>query len=277
MLKKLLKHEFRATARIYGGLYLALLAVSVLFGASIRGWNGTNSDAYSTAVGLLSLAYTAVLIGTAVVTVMTIVRRFYSNLLGREGYLMHTLPVTEAQLVGAKLISGTVWSVCSIFAAGLSFGILAILMMAEIDLLDQLPWMLSQLREAFARYDMAFWETMLFSGLVCFVRMVSAIACIYAACMVGHQFKNHPALAGILSFFVMQYVQGWLEKLLQIGTGVYETAIYSAVGDVGSIETAVSALGYMGSAMVTLGIAAAFGVFWFGLTVWLMRNKLNLE
>ena len=98
MLKKLLKHEFRATARTYGGLYLALLAVSVLFGASIRGWNGTNSDAYSTAVGLLSLAYTAVLIGTAVVTVMTIVRRFYSNLLGREGYLMHTLPVTETQL-----------------------------------------------------------------------------------------------------------------------------------------------------------------------------------
>jgi hypothetical protein len=45
----------------------------------------------------------------------------------------------------------------------------------------------------------------------------------------------------------------------------------------GSIETAVSALGYMGSAMVTLGVAAAFGVFWFGLTVWLMRNKLNLE
>ena len=82
--------------------------------------------------------------------------------------------------------------------------------------------------------------------------------------MVGHQFKNHPALAGILSFFVMQYVQGWLEKLLQIGTGVYETAIYSAVGDVGST-------------MVTLGIAVAFGVFWFGLTVWLMRNKLNLE
>ena len=277
MLKKLLKHEFRATARTYGGLYLALLAVSVLFGASIRGWNGTNSDAYSTAVGLLSLAYTAVLIGTTVVTVMTIVQRFYGNLLGREGYLMHTLPVTEAQLVGAKLISGTVWSVCSIFAAGLSFGILAILMMAEIDLLDQLPWMLSQLREAFARYDMAFWEMMLFSGLVCFVRMVSAIACIYAACMVGHQFKSHPALAGILSFFGMQYVQGWIEKLLRVGARVYETALYTVVGDAGSIQTTLSAQGFMGCAALTLGIAAAFGVFWFGLTVWLMRNRLNME
>ena len=272
MLKKLLKYEFRATARTYGGMYLALLAASVLFGG-----NSTNSDAYSALVGLLSLVYTGVIIGTVVVTIMTIVQRFYRNLLGREGYLMHTLPVTETQLVTSKLISSTVWSLCSILAACLSFGILAVLMMADMDLLEQLPLMWSGIREAFARCNMEFWEALAFSGVVSFVRMVSAIACIYAACMVGHQFKNHPALAGILSFFVMQYLQGWLEKLLQIGTGVYETAIYSAVGDVGSIETAVSALGYMGSAMVTLGIAAAFGVFWFGLTVWLMRNKLNLE
>ena len=36
MLKKLLKYEFRATARTYGGMYLALLAASVLFGGSYR-------------------------------------------------------------------------------------------------------------------------------------------------------------------------------------------------------------------------------------------------
>ena len=51
MLKKLLKYEFKATARTYGGMYLALLAASVLFGGSVRRWNGTNSDTYSTLVG----------------------------------------------------------------------------------------------------------------------------------------------------------------------------------------------------------------------------------
>ena len=91
MLKKLLKYEFKATARTYGGMYLALLAASVLFGGSVWRWNGTNSDAYSTLVGLLSLVYTAVIIGTVVVTIMTIVQRFYRNLLGREGYLKHSL------------------------------------------------------------------------------------------------------------------------------------------------------------------------------------------
>lgn len=277
MLRKLLKYEFRATARTYGGLYLALLVVSVLFGMSIRGWNYTNSDAYSAMVGLLSLVYTAVIIGTVVVTIMTIVQRFYRNLLGREGYLMHTLPVTEAQLAASKLISSTVWSVCSILAAGLSFGILAVLLLINMKFLDQLPWLFSQLREAFSQFSIEFWEALLFSGLVCFVRMVSAIACIYAACMVGHQFKSHPALAGILSFFGMQYIQGRLEQWLNVGTGVYEAAIYTVVGDAGSIKNALSALGYMGSAALTLGVAVAFGVFWFGLTVWLMRNKLNLE
>ena len=146
MLKKLLKYEFKATARTYGGMYLALLAASVLFGGSVRRWNGTNSDTYSTLVGLLSLVYTAVIIGTVVVTIMTIVQRFYRNLLGREGYLMHTLPVTETQLVTSKLISSAVWSLCSILAACLSFGILAVLMMADMDLLEQLPRMWSIIR-----------------------------------------------------------------------------------------------------------------------------------
>ena len=37
MLKNLLKYEFRATARTYGGIYLALLAAAGLIGFSLRG------------------------------------------------------------------------------------------------------------------------------------------------------------------------------------------------------------------------------------------------
>lgn len=52
----------------------------------------------------------------AAVTVVVIVYRFYKNLLGSEGYLMHTLPVTVHQLIWSKLIAAVVWmavtSVC---------------------------------------------------------------------------------------------------------------------------------------------------------------------
>ena len=36
MLSKLLKYEFKATGRIYGGLYLAILAAAALLGAFFR-------------------------------------------------------------------------------------------------------------------------------------------------------------------------------------------------------------------------------------------------
>ena len=35
MLSKLLKYEFKATGRIYGGLYLAILAAAALLGLSL--------------------------------------------------------------------------------------------------------------------------------------------------------------------------------------------------------------------------------------------------
>lgn len=107
MLKQLLKYEFKATGRTYGGLYLALVALAVLSGFSLR---SSSKDDFAS---LLLFAYMVVAVAVAVVSVMTIVTRFTRNLLGREGYLMHTLPVTESQLILSKLISSVVWMLCS--------------------------------------------------------------------------------------------------------------------------------------------------------------------
>ena len=103
MLKQLLKYEFKATGRTYGGLYLALVALAVLSGFSLR---SSSKDNFAS---LLLFAYMVVAVAVAVVSVMTIVTRFTRNLLGREGYLMHTLPVTETQLVTLKVITSAVF------------------------------------------------------------------------------------------------------------------------------------------------------------------------
>lgn len=115
MLKQLLKYEFKATGRTYGGLYLALVALAVLSGFSLR---SSSKDDFAS---LLLFAYMVVAVAVAVVSVMTIVTRFTRNLLGREGYLMHTLPVTESQLILSKLISSVVWMLCSSIVGIFSF------------------------------------------------------------------------------------------------------------------------------------------------------------
>ena len=110
MLKNLLKYEFRATARTYGGIYLALLAAAGLIGFSLR---GDRAAAQSHVFELGVTIYSLLVMALVIVTIVTVIQRFTKNLLGREGYLMHTLPVTEAQLVGSKLISSAVWLLAS--------------------------------------------------------------------------------------------------------------------------------------------------------------------
>ena len=95
MLSKLLKYEFKATCRIYGGLYLAILAAAALLGAFFR-FPALISDF---PIAVVTTVYLMLCVAIAVITALTIIQRFTRNLLGREGYLMHTLPVTPAQLI----------------------------------------------------------------------------------------------------------------------------------------------------------------------------------
>ena len=271
MLKKLLKYEFKATARTYGGMYLALLAASVLFGGSVWRWNSTNSDAYSTLVGLLSLVYTAVIIGTVVVTIMTIVQRFYRNLLGREGYLMHTLPVTEAQLVGSKLISSAVWLLASAVV-----GVVSLVVMfcvgadfTQLDLSNLLDdW--AALRTSFEGDLLAI---LLWTALLCYARMLCTMLCIYAACMVGHLFRAHNGVASVGAFFLMSWGQGRVENLLNAG-GFVRILMGSAGDTIVSEAANHSTLIFFAA---SFAITAVFGAVYFILTCWLMKNKLNLE
>ena len=118
MLKKLLKYEFKATGRVYGGLYLAILAVAVLMGVSFQ---IPALLVHTAPIAVLMLVYMGLGVAIAVMTVLSIIQRFTRNLLGREGYLMHTLPVSNAQLILAKLIPSIVWVLCSIVVVLLSF------------------------------------------------------------------------------------------------------------------------------------------------------------
>ena len=279
MLKKLLKYEFKATARTYGGMYLALLAASVLFGGSVRRWNGTNSDTYSTLVGLLSLVYTAVIIGTVVVTIMTIVQRFYRNLLGREGYLMHTLPVTPAQLILSKLISSMVWLLCSILVIALSLGVFFLCGMLNVNGIFS-DWASAvrdfrQLADILQHVLNVSGFMLLLTAIEWLATLVCSILCLYTACMIGHQFKQHFALVGIAAFVILNIVQNRLVALLPYTNNtVGLDMVVIASGDTWQVTTNRF---YLRAVLVSLLADAVLCGVYFAAANWLMKNKLNLD
>jgi hypothetical protein len=116
MLTKLLKHEFIATSRIFGMAYAAVLAMGLLAmisGFLIRDNVDSTFGAMFVAAGVF--IYGMVIVGAAIITVFVLLQRFYQNLLGREGYLMFTLPVKRSELIFSKLIAGVAWQfICAI-------------------------------------------------------------------------------------------------------------------------------------------------------------------
>jgi hypothetical protein len=124
MLSKLFKHEFKATARLLLPLYLVLVVLTVLDRIAL------NLDVFdgvlSIIPGFITMAYVVSIVAIIVVSFVIIIMRFYKNLMTDEGYLMFTLPVKPHQLINAKLIVSTIWTLASVIAVVASlFGVFA--------------------------------------------------------------------------------------------------------------------------------------------------------
>lgn len=217
MLKQLLKYEFKATKRLYFGLYLALALLSVVLGVTFRQEHAlAHSTSFQNLEVILMIVYVSVILAIAVLCFVNTIQRFYQNLLGREGYLMHTLPVNENQLILSKLLTSMVWVLCS----GL-VGIVCITVMVSIGVIDSetfgmVDWnSWKQLWQMlYEEIGPEFWVAMAWTILINLARLASLILCVYAACMIAHQFPKHVMVAGILAFIGLNIVETQLDKLL---------------------------------------------------------------
>ena len=110
MLGKLIKHEFRATARVMLPVLGVLLLMSLLAGLSIRLLDsGRIVLMMRILAGLFIAAFIIGIIAAIIIAIVLMVNRFYRNLLRDEGYLMHTLPSNTHALVWSKLIVSLCW------------------------------------------------------------------------------------------------------------------------------------------------------------------------
>ena len=130
MLRKLIKHELRATSKIFLSLFAAVVALMggfqmiFLVARLLTGRDDTH-PLLALLFGLFSVLSAFALLAMMAVLVIVPVQRFYKNLLGDEGYLMFTLPATPAQQILSKLITALIW-----MFAGIIVCILAVLLFA---------------------------------------------------------------------------------------------------------------------------------------------------
>ena len=274
MLRKLLKHEFRATGRIMLPLYLILLATAIGANFSTRGLLETDLKVLDLLGGLLVMAFAVAIIAVCVMSMVVMVQRFYKNLLQDEGYVMMTLPVSVHQQVWSKLIVSAVW-----FALTLVVVCLACLIMAfDVELVQQIAAGFRELFQEIYRNLSTYYAingTAIVAEflVLCFVGCCAMCLQFYAALAIGHSFPNHKMAWSVLWFFLIQFIMQFLGGM---GIMLLDESWFHhlLLGWTDNISAMASV--HLGMVTVILG-EVVYGAVFYILTTYFFKKRLNLE
>jgi hypothetical protein len=260
MLGKLMKYEFKAMARVFLPLYAALLVMSI-----VNMIIGSFRMETPTIIG--GVVSTILIVGIIVLTLILTLQRFRKNLLGKEGYLMLTLPVPTDYLILSKLFVSSIWCIASTVVVTLS-----VVIMAATDL-DVIVDGLKMLLIGFSYEPLqgTFFAIEILFGIV--LGVFSGVLLLYASMAASMLVNNHRGLFSFAAFIVFSTIVQIFSAIL-ISLGVY-------LGLTEVIEGLIDAMGSLGvthlAILIYLIVQACYCAVFYFITRYMLKCKLNLQ
>ena len=243
MFWNLVRYEFKNVNKWYLALYGAVLALSALIGAQASSLKSIDTpDQQMIMLVFLGLVFGGLLITLSISTLILIIRRFKGSVYDRQGYLTLTLPVSEHQIILAKLLGAFIWSLASSLVFILSIYI--ILVLTGANFLD-----IFSLEYLFKFYMDSFW----LSVISFILSTVAGILCIYLAISIGQLFNEYRTALAVLAYIVIQTILGFVGLNLRIDIDYNWMISFEIVKD------------------LILSVAFYLG------TYYILKNKVNLQ
>ena len=270
MLGKLLKHEFRATARIFLPVYLAAICLGVVANVSIRILDSVDNDVLTILAGLYLVAFFIVLAAIAIFAIFLMANRFYKNLMTDEGYLMFTLPVNVHQLIWSKLIVSVTWFIITAIVEFISIMIMVFrvgFVKYFFEGTKEFLAALAELAPAYTAHGTAFILEIIVLSLL---SMIGICLFFYAALAIGHSFNNHKMLMSVAAYFVLNFAISSISSILMFT--VINLPLFWDMPDVNSMLMGIHF--YLGICFL---FSLAESAVLYILTAFMLKRRLNLE
>ncbi len=208
MLGKLMKYEWKATARLFLPFYGTVLLFALINRLFFQLGGSKITSILALPAGFSMVIYIMAIIATFVLTVAVMIQRFYKNLLGDEGYLMFTLPVKPETHILAKLLVSAAWIVISVITVILSL----IAMLAREGFYAEVL----KAVDAFFKWNAPFNKGAMLTWFVItmIVSLFAGILIIYAAVALGQLFSRHKLAASFGAFIVINIASQVLSGIL---------------------------------------------------------------
>ena len=267
MLRKLLKHEFRSTSRIILPLFLVILVLSFFVSIVVHNGENVTNPVLTALFVIITSAYGIALAAVFVVLLVLMINRFRTNLLGDEGYVMFTLPVSIHQLVWSKIIVSCAWCLLTLVVVGIS----GIIVAFDVSFIDQLRELWAELWRYLDVYYALNGTAILIEALILFfVGYAAGCLQFYAAMAVGHSFDRRKTLMSVLFFFGFQFVMQLIVSIPMF-SGSFEAFM----------NTYFLTQGTMSSVHLFFGLSILFtliyGAIFYVITTQMLQKRLNIE
>ena len=267
MLVKLMKYELKATARTLIPLYIALLTFAIINKIFIGTGLADKFEGFGSIPFILSIfGYGVTMAAVFIVTFFVIIQRFYKNLLGDEGYLMNTLPVTTITNITSKISIATFWNIISGFVAVLSI----IIMAFEPNALGRF---FHELFHAFSegsdKFGIQFYIVIIEIIIAALVQLISSVTLIYASMSIGHLFHKHRILSSFGAFIVLNLIASAISSAIGVGFSHFDWK------NTFSHSQSLYPLHMILLFVILLNLV--FFTAYFIITNYILKNKLNLE
>ena len=204
-----MKYELKSTYKWYLiisgvlailSIFAGLLASSVITGAATY-----TADTTYTIVGIIVLVIFAGYIGLTLTNYIIIIRRFYNNIFGREGYLTWTLPTGSHTVLLVKVTSALIWSIFCFISL-----ILSLLIFLGVIGLAQQQNIFDVLGPVFEHIGSSLiWQSLLFQVLA----TISGILMLYCAISLGQLFINNRIVMAFVFGFILWVVLSIIGRL----------------------------------------------------------------
>jgi len=258
---KLLKYEFRATGRVFLPFFGALIVIS-----AINRLLGAIFDKSGTPYILGMVLAVALMVAVFVVAYVLMIQRFSKNLIGDEGYLMFTLPVSVDAIIFSKMIVSAVWFIISSIIV-----LVSILIMALFDIRMVFPYIQTAISEIFSNAGSG---TLLVLQAIIFIiiSLFSTVLTFYMCLSLSMLFNRRRGLATVGIYMVLMT---FLQTLAALGIGFFGTDLAGFLfGWVGNLsEAALANVAMLGVNLVSV---IGCGIMYF-ITRFMLSRKLNLE
>lgn len=266
MLGKLTKYELKSTARTFLPLYAIMLAIAVIMRLFFHYDTSGSHTIYNTIANIMMITYTSIIIATFVITILMLIQRFNKNLLGDEGYLMHTLPVKTWHHIGSKLLGAIIWIILSSIVIILSASILIV----DANILNSIKeFFSSTLAELLGKIGISGVGIFIEVLLVLFTQLIATILLIYTAIAIGSLYNKNRIAASILAFIAIFFVLNILVNIIVSVVGY--TPINNFFNSLNNEVVVHSIL--IGGICINLILSTVY----FTVTNYILKKKLNLQ